>query len=291
VIVSNDKVSDAAAPRTNGSAVNNSLPAGHILNDAQAVNRVLYPNPAISLSDHPPVVLLAMCLFGEARGESEETRAAVAQVVVNRARHAHRVFGSRRGLMFHENVVSVLTRPFQFSCFLTSDVNYVKLFDPLAYEQYSVWANCLTIASEALRSEKLQDTLTHNSDHYFDDSIEPPTWADPAKETVKFGRLRFFRLYLPALHTGSGWAKPRGEGQVASSLPSIPTPLPAASTTTGEASLMSFPAPRTPHFGDAQFGLTRRLGGWELTSLGTATQAQGSRTSNTTATGSEANDA
>ena len=233
---------------------------------------LLYPNQALPLTDQPPVVLLAMCLFGEARGESDDTRRAVAQVIVNRACHPHRVFGSQRGLMFHENIIRVITQPCQFSCFLTSDVNYPKLFDPLCHESKSVWDSCLALASEALLSDKSPDGLTHNSDHYFDDSIQPPSWADPAKATVTIGRLRFYRLYLPAPHTSAGKAEPRGEGQVASRPPSLSTPLSVASAAADKASRMSFPAPAPPTFGEFRFGLTGWPRGWELTSLGTGGQ-------------------
>ena len=238
----------------------------------------LYPNQALPLTDHPPVVLLAMCLFGEARGESVNTRRAVAQVVVNRARHAHQVFGSQRGLMFHENVVRVVTQRCQFSCFLVTDVNYEKLFDPLSHDNTHVWNSCIEIASVSLASGNAQDSLTDNSDHYFDDSIQPPSWADPAKATVKFGRLQFYRLYLPVPHTSPGKAEPRGEGQLASALPSTSSTLTAASTAAAEALPTSFPAPPPPIFGDFRFGLTGWPRGWELTSLGTRGQAGGSQT-------------
>lgn len=227
----------------------------------------LYPNQALALIDQPPVVLLAMCLFGEARGESSEVRCGVAQVVVNRARHTHPVFGSQRGLAFHENVARVIARPYQFSCFLPADVNYAKIFDPLSHEDPAIWNNCMEIASEFMQAEKIPDTLTNNSDHYFDQSIRPPTWAVPAKETVKLGRLRFFRLYLPALQTGIGSAAPSGNSQAASVPPSPPTSSPAAELAASEALPASLPAPPPPLFRDPRYGLTRWLGGRELSSL------------------------
>ncbi len=85
------------------------------------------PDPATSLASQDPVVLLAMCVFGEARGESEAVQRAVAQVVLNRARNPHPVFGSRAGAAFEDNLRRVILRPGQFSCLHPSDPNYHKL--------------------------------------------------------------------------------------------------------------------------------------------------------------------
>lgn len=227
----------------------------------------LYPNPALPLADHPPAVLLAMCLFGEGRGETEQTRRAIAQVIVNRARYPHAVFGSQRGLPFHENVVQVILKPCQFSCFLSSDVNYHQLLDPLAHDSSGIWTECLQLATEYMKQPQSPDTLTFNSDHYFDDSIQTPSWADPAKATVTIGRLRFFRLYLPALQSGAGTATPSGAGQTASLPPSLSASSSAAAPAADEAYQMSLPATPPPNIRESRYGLTRWLGGRELSSL------------------------
>lgn len=236
-------------------------------NRGHSVISPLYPNRALPLVDHPPLVLLAMCLFGEARGESRHTRQAIAQVVVNRARHAHRVFGSQRGLSFHENIVRVITKPSQFSCMMSEDVNYPKILDPHSYDPTGIWTDCMAIATQALQNYRLVDSLTANSDHYFDDSIQAPAWADPAKETVKLGRLRFFRLYLPALQAGTGTASTSGPGQAASVPPSLPPSSSGAATASPEASQMSFPATPPPFDRTIRHGSMRWLGGRELSSL------------------------
>ena len=88
------------------------------------------PDPALPPASQTPTVLLAMCLFGEARGEAESALRAVAQVVLNRAAHPQAVFGSRAGLSFEENLRRVILRPGQFSCFHPADVNYAKCCGP-----------------------------------------------------------------------------------------------------------------------------------------------------------------
>ena len=179
--------------------------------EASAMTSLPLPDPKKSFADQEPDVLLSMCLFGEARGESDDARRAVAQVVLNRAKFAHPVFGSQPGADFAENLRRVILKPRQFSCFLPDDPNCAKLLRPLDHERPEVWQRCLRAAQEALANRDRQDTLTANSDHYFDDSLQPPRWADPAKQTVQIGRLRFYRLYLPLPHAGAGAPPSRRE--------------------------------------------------------------------------------
>jgi hypothetical protein len=180
----------------------------------------LLPDPQQAFARQHPAVLLAMCLFGEARGESDRGRRAVAQVILNRARHPHRVFGSRPAVSLEENLRRVILQPRQFSCFLPDDPNYPKLLRPLDYEPAAVWQRCLEAAQHALEQAGQPDALTLNSDHYFDDSLQPPSWADPAKQTVFIGRLRFYRLYLPWPTAGAGYLLRIGAEQATSPSPS-----------------------------------------------------------------------
>ena len=167
------------------------------------------PDPSRPIAQQDLEVLLALCLFGEARGESEAAQRAVAQIILNRARHPHRVFGSRPEAGWEENLRRVILRPRQFSCFNPEDPNAPKLLRPLEHESPAVWKRCLRCARQALAAQNEEDRLTGNSDHYFDESLQPPTWADPAKRTVKIGRLHFYRLYLPAPKAAVAAADPR----------------------------------------------------------------------------------
>jgi cell wall hydrolase len=169
------------------------------------VNATPLPTPERPIAAQPPETLLAICVFGEARGESPQARRAVAQVVLNRALHPHQVFGSQAGAPLEDNLRRVILQPRQFSCFLESDPNHAKLLRPLDYERPEVWQRCVDTAREALAQAGVPDALTLNSDHYFDESLQPPTWADPSHETVQIGRLRFFRIYLPLPTAGAGF--------------------------------------------------------------------------------------
>jgi hypothetical protein len=183
------------------------------------------PDPLKPASSQETKMLFAMCLFGEARGESALAQQAVANVIMNRARFPHSVFGSRKNASFEENLRSVILHPQQFSSLNPSDPNYAKLFSPLDHETPETWTRCVQCAETTLASMDAADTLTLNSDHYFDDSIQPPVWAHPTKQTVKIGRFNFYRLYLPPFDARSGVSaskSPSDERRMASAPPAQP---------------------------------------------------------------------
>lgn len=62
--------------------------------------------------------LLALCLWGEARGETMAGKIAVASVIVNRA---------KAGGWFGATVRDVILKPKQFSCFNAGDPNHIPL--------------------------------------------------------------------------------------------------------------------------------------------------------------------
>lgn len=62
--------------------------------------------------------LLALCIYGEARGETPEGKIAVGSVIMERV---------KRNGWFGKGIHGVILKPYQFSCFLTNDPNYPKL--------------------------------------------------------------------------------------------------------------------------------------------------------------------
>ena len=222
------------------------------------VSAAALPDPGKPIAEQELSVLLAMCLFGEARGESDLARRAVAQLLLNRARNPRRVFGSKPGADFAENLRRVILQPWQFSCFNPSDPNRAKLLHPLDHAEPQAWERCLRCAQEALRSsapgKQPRDALTANSDHYFDDSIRPPYWANPAKQTVKIGRLTFYRLYLspPAVAPLPGLPP--------TSHPFGDAPAAAPDAPSGSRLNTSLPPPASPSAGNIRPGPSRRHG-------------------------------
>jgi len=139
------------------------------------------PNPDLLLEKQEPEILLAMCLWGEARGQSVVGVAAVACTILNRMK--------RRDT----DVAKVVLKPWQFSSFNKDDPNRAKLAFPLVHDTVHAWEKCYVIATLALQGA-LND-ITLGSTHYYADSMpEPPYWADEKKgwkQTAKIGGHTF----------------------------------------------------------------------------------------------------
>jgi N-acetylmuramoyl-L-alanine amidase len=147
--------------------------------------QVFLPNPAIPIPDQDPLVLLGMCVWGEARGEGKDGKAGVAWVVKNRTEHP-RWWGT--------TMKEVILKPYQFSSFLPRDPNCFKLLTPLKYDSNEVWDECYRTGCEVMAGT-IPDP-TGGADHYFDMSILPPKWATEGKKTLDLGRLHFYRIYI-----------------------------------------------------------------------------------------------
>lgn len=142
------------------------------------------PDPTVPLHDQPHDILLAMLLFGEARGQDNNCRLAVANIVRNR------VLAGRYG---GNTWPGVILQPKQFSCFNPQDVNRPKLLKPLDWAKPEVWGECLDIAQTILYGTAHDNTK--RSTHYHDKSMDfrPPFWAKVYTHTLDIGDLRFYR--------------------------------------------------------------------------------------------------
>ena len=124
-------------------------------------------------------VLLALCIYREARGEVSEARRAVAWTVRNRIYSNTHWWG--------RTWAEVITKPYQFSSFNRNDPN-VTVF-PLSED--SAWLDCLAIASEVYEGHG--GDVSGGATHYHDDSIVPPTWTGNMNLILKVGRLNFYK--------------------------------------------------------------------------------------------------
>src|SRR5262245_33452767 len=68
----------------------------------------LLPDPNKPLRDHSDLQLLAMALFGEARGEPPQTREGIGHAIINRALHPS---------WWGRDLAEVILKPWQFSSF------------------------------------------------------------------------------------------------------------------------------------------------------------------------------
>lgn len=131
------------------------------------------------------VETVAKTLWGEARGEPELGKVAVAAVIVNRARIAE----ARGGYWWGDDIVGVCRKPAQFSCWNENDPNADKIAaldgeDP-------VYRDCLRLARRAVNGQ-LSDP-TDGATHYHALGVNP-FWARGQKPTARIGNHLFYRL-------------------------------------------------------------------------------------------------
>lgn len=134
-----------------------------------------------ALTNFDDLETIARTIWGEARGEPREGKAAVAHVILNRA---------RRGGWFGDGVKAVCLKRWQFSCWLESDPNRAKI-QSASLDTPSL-KNCLDIALRCYLGT-IPDP-TGGADHYHADHIAAPPWASGRKPTATIGRHLFFRL-------------------------------------------------------------------------------------------------
>lgn len=127
---------------------------------------------------------LARVVWLEARGEPDEAKLGVAFVVLNRVHNP---------AWWGETIPEVVWKKWQFSSMTDpNDAQRGKMPTPDKREDWLSWLHCLRIAFNAYASDTLNPVP--GADHYFDDSISPPSWAAPEKFVRKVGHLNFFDL-------------------------------------------------------------------------------------------------
>ena len=101
------------------------------------------------------IQLLALCIWGEARGESYVGKVAVGSVILNRV---------DKGGWFGKSLKGVILKPYQFSCFLKNDPNYPILLK--IAQNFDGYTNktldeCETIAIDLYHDGKRNTEATH----------------------------------------------------------------------------------------------------------------------------------
>lgn len=149
-----------------------------------------------NFADDIDQIILARALFGEARNTlvPDEARIAIGWVIRNRV-------SSKR---WPDTYWEVVTEPLQFSAFNGGDPNRVYVENPLSSGKEIdkvAWEHACQI-SEKLINSQVSDP-THGANHYYDDSIGVPPWAEDKKPSFvvpyinKYGRevtIFFFKL-------------------------------------------------------------------------------------------------
>jgi spore germination cell wall hydrolase CwlJ-like protein len=129
------------------------------------------------IQEQTELILLALCIWGEARGESKQGKEAVAHVVMNRYKHPKR---------FGKTVKEVILRPKQFSCFNAGSSSKDKM---LSIPADDVWTACLS-AAQSVYLGKVKDN-TMGATHYCRHDCFP-SWRKKMTQTTKIGDHVFF---------------------------------------------------------------------------------------------------
>lgn len=144
------------------------------------------------------ILVGALTIYGEARGDTQEGRAAVAHTILNRCK-ARKWWGKDvSGVAEDHSISAVCLKPMQFSCWNKSDPN----FDKLIHMEQLGWLN---MSDKAFRSclKALLDAVdafvsdhTQGSTHYLTTSLhksgKAPEWSKRG-DYIEIGKHRFFK--------------------------------------------------------------------------------------------------
>jgi N-acetylmuramoyl-L-alanine amidase len=144
------------------------------------------------------ILVGALTIYGEARGDTQEGKVAVAHTIVNRCK-AQKWWGKGYGDNPDHSIATVCLKPSQFSCWNDGDPNKKTLFDRRA-EGFD-----LNIADKDFRAclKALIDAVdgftvdhTKGSTHYLTTKLHAsgkgPEWAKRG-DYIEIGAHRFFR--------------------------------------------------------------------------------------------------
>lgn len=140
-----------------------------------------------------PDEILALTLYGEARGEPIQGQVAVANVIINRLRHYPSKF---------KTAADVCLEPKQFSCWNIDDANYPILMT-LSRQMIQnkimdqSLKQCLYIARGVIGNNILDNTKS--AMHYITSSLfnsdKRPSWAaNPTNPPIQIGNQVFFNV-------------------------------------------------------------------------------------------------
>lgn len=123
--------------------------------------------------------IVAKTLYGEARGEIDQGRQAVANVIANRVNSPVSWWG--------KTFRTVCLTPYQFSCWLPSDPNRAIIV--AATDADAIYQQCLTIANLAIDG-KLDD-ITNGADSYLRTGTDAP-WSRTLTPVAVIGHHSFY---------------------------------------------------------------------------------------------------
>ena len=144
----------------------------------------------MDLSKLDEVTLLALCIWGEARGEPIEAQVGVGCVVRNRVNDPGKDW-------WGDTYREVLLKPKQFSCFNVGDPNRAKMEQLLrlgevySKPEASAYFQAYWVANGVYEDSILDNT--RGATHYHSGSIVP-SWAVGKEPRIQLGRLVFYKI-------------------------------------------------------------------------------------------------
>lgn len=127
--------------------------------------------------------IFARTIYGEARGEPDEGKKAVANVILNRVKTGVKWWG--------HDARTVCLKPFQFSCWLKSDPNRSTIM--AVTPEDAIYVKCAAIAADALGG-RLPDNVDGATSYYAKSMAKAPTWAYGLHPCAEIGNHLFFRV-------------------------------------------------------------------------------------------------
>lgn len=121
------------------------------------------------------IMLAALCIWREARGEGRDGMRAVAHVIKNRVTP-------------EKNVYSVVTQKWQFSSMTAPGDSQTVLY-PSPDDAY--FQDAVQIATEVLQGD--DPDLTNGADHYFNPHVVLPEWAAHMTKVASIGNHDFYK--------------------------------------------------------------------------------------------------
>lgn len=140
-----------------------------------------------NFDDDTEEMILARAIWGEARSTSKQARIAVAWSIKNR-------LGTKKKWNTYHHIILDSA---QYSAFWEEppdNDNLKALRDPIGTtdnpDDHQKWKETYDIAEQVIKGEILDPT--DGANHYYDDSIGPPSWAINIKPKLEIENLNFF---------------------------------------------------------------------------------------------------
>ena len=128
--------------------------------------------------------ILALAIYGEARGESTEGKIAVGSVILERV---------KRNKWYGQGVHGVILKPWQFSCFNENDPNYQRLLHIAEQWDEEITINMALNDCYGIAAHLLDGTISPNVEatHYKVYTCDA-SWAKKLTKIARIGTHEFF---------------------------------------------------------------------------------------------------